>query len=224
MSCVYTTVLSTRFPPALEICLCQLFPFLSRLHIYRVLSPILFILPCFCLLVHFDNKMPLRIPFGCSLLFMPIGFHLTVLFQDLCIFSGESSCLWLWFLKALGMYVTVSHWFYSQFSGLKFDSCSIPGSHDIISMVFWNYTQWSCSFPLRLYWRSLSFLSGSMVLSVFYMSFVIYSQWGLFFIHLCNYTFYLPVQGVTIKLFWIWGEAWSVEDFFWNACSNCFLP
>lgn len=55
---------------------------------------------------------------------MPIGFLLTVLFQDLCIFSGESSHLWLWFLKALGMYVTISHWFYSQFKGLKL--CLIP--------------------------------------------------------------------------------------------------
>lgn len=223
----HITVLSTHFPSTLGICLCQLFPFLSLLHIYRVPSPILFILACYCLLVHFDNKMPLRIPLGLSLPFMPIGFHLRVLFQDLCIFSGESSHLWLWFLKALGMYVTISHWFYSQFKGLKLCLIPIPSLGAMTSSPW--YSEIIPSGPV---FSSQTLLKKSVISfrvdgtqcalhafsDLFSMSFFLFFQ-------LCNYTFFLSLStSVTIKLFWIWGEVWSVEDLFWNACLNCFLP
>lgn len=76
-------------------------------------------------------------------------------------------------------------------------------------------------FPLRLYWRNLWFLPGLMVPSLFYMSLVIYSLWGIGdFFQLCNYTFYLSVQVLPLSC-----SGSEVRfDLFSYACLNYFLP
>lgn len=152
MSYVYITVLSIHFPPTVEICLCQLFPFLSLLHIYRVLSPILFILPWYCLLVHFDNKMPLRHLSKCSS--WPLSPLYAHWFPPDSAVSGP--VYFLWWKQLLVTVISQSTGYVRDLQPLLLlsilgaealsDSHSIPGSHDIISMVFWNYTQWSCFF------------------------------------------------------------------------------
>ena len=155
-SSVYITVFATHFSHTLKICLCQIFPFLLLLHIYS-LSLILFILLCYCLHVH--SRMSLGISLRCSLFFVHVGFHLTVLFQHLCIsfwwnqlLVTEVRCQVV--ISQSPVYVRDTQ-LLILLSILRAEalsaSCPIRESHDIISMVFWNDAQWSCLFPLRLY-------------------------------------------------------------------------
>lgn len=89
--------------------------------------------------------------------------------------SGETSCcIWqrghaeLRSRTALCMYVTLSCWFYSQFSGLKLGLLPISSMGAVTSSPWYSVTM-----PNRLCWSNLSFISRFMVVSVFCMSLVI---------------------------------------------------
>lgn len=76
----------------------------------------------------------------------------------------------------------------------SFASCPVHGSHDVISMVFWNGAQCSFLFAFGFYWRNLSFLSCLTVLCSTCLLWLNWFSISYFFSFVITLSFYLQVQ------------------------------